>query len=438
MKIMEYYKAPNVRSRMIEFLGGPTLDDATCFFIGRCWDTIRPGFNMRKPADLDVFLDSEWDVARSLWDKCWLIIDLDIEYTNFEFLAEPFLDYERTFALQQPVVQAIQQMLTGAGIQPFHTVSGRGHHFVWKIQLTSHAFQQLVEIGRLSPALERLYAVSHPPEGVPVAPSLGKAFSGLGLLMEYVALQILSEAQPTCPIPVFPEAVDFGPQQRGREMISVDISEYADPLHTRAVRIPFSIYLKPWQHPEMLNPAIESRVPIMVMVPSNGLDTHQIAAIMRDLNRASEWASHTSCAIPDGSHGMEALISLYLDSRVREFHDWFYSVEPEPPDQWPSTYDRIPMRDAPPYIRYILENPNESLLKPGPVRRLVAFLLDQGWHPRHIGGLVRSKYERDYGWLNQWYVYDAGMRADFHARLLSALIRMGYDHLTDIRAAVSV
>lgn len=435
MKIREYYRAPNVRSRMIEFLGGHTLDDATCFFIGRCWDTIRPGFNMSRPGDLDLFLDNEWDVARSLWDKNWFVVDLDIEYTNFEFPAEPFLDYQRTFALQQPVVQAVQRMLAGAGIQPFHSVSGRGHHFVWRVQLASPAFRQLAEIGRLSPALERLYTIRHPPDDQPVDPQVGKAFSGLGLVMEFIAYHVLSEAQPLCPIPVFPEAVDFGPQERGREMISVDISEYADPLHTRGVRMPFSIYLKPWQHPEMLTPEIAHRVPIMVMVPSNGLDTHDIAAIMRDLGRAAEWASHTSCVIPDCSHGMEALTSMYLRSNVREYHDWYYSVEPEPRDQWPFTYDRTPTWQAPPHIRYILENPNDSLLKPSPVRQLVAFLMEQGWHPRHIGGLIRSKYERDYGWLNQWYVYDAGMRADFHARVLSGLIKMGYDHLTDIPTA---
>jgi hypothetical protein len=438
MKIIEYYKAPNVRSRLTEFLGGRTLDDATCFYIGRCWDTIRPGFNMRKPGELDVFLDNEWDVARSLWDRKWLVADLDIEYTNFEFPAEPFLDYQRTFALQQPVVHAIGRLLSGVGINPLHSVSGRGHHFTWAIQLSSPAFRQLAQIGRLSPALERLYSFRHPPDDEPVDIELGKAFSGLGLVMEYVVYHVLSESQPICPIPIFPEAVDFGPQERGREMISLDISEYADPLHTRGVRMPFSVYIKPWQHPEMLTPEIAGKVPVMVMVPSNGLDTHQVAAIMRDLGKAADRASQTSCIIPDGSHGMEALTSLYLRSDVRKFHDWFYSVEPEPPEQWPATYDRTSTADAPPYIRYILENPNDSLLKPGPVRQLLIFLLERGWHPRHIAGLIRSKYERDHGWLNQWYIYDAGMRADFHARVLSGLIKMGHDHLMDIRAAVPV
>ena len=30
-------------------------------------------------------------------------------------------------------------------------------------------------------------------------------------------------------------------------MIAVDITEYADPLCSRVMRVPFSVYLKPWQ-----------------------------------------------------------------------------------------------------------------------------------------------------------------------------------------------
>lgn len=425
--IREYYGTPDVRSRLIEFCGGQSLNDATCYYIGRCFDTIRPGFNMRKPGDLDMFLNNEWDVARSLWDRRWLLADLDIEYANFDFPAEPFLDYERTFALQQPVMHAVRRVLGNAGIQPLHSISGRGHHFTWKIDRSSPAFQRLADIGRISPTLEHMYTVRQPPDAEPVGLTLGKAFSALGLVMEYVTYRVLAESQPTCPIPVFLEAVDMGPQERGREIISLDISEYADPVHTRGVRMPFSIYLKPWQHPDMLNPEIRHRVPVMVMVPSNNLDTGAIVPIMRDLGKAAEWAPHTSCIIPDCSHGMDALISLYLRSDIRDFHDWFYSVEHEPPERWPATYDRTVTKAMPPRIRYILENPNDLLLNPGPAREVVAYLLEEGWHPRHIAGLIRSKYERNYGWLNQWFFYDAGMRADFHARALSGLIRMGYD-----------
>jgi hypothetical protein len=437
MRIRDYYRTLDVQTRMIEYLGGRNIEEATCYYIGRCVDTIRADFNMAGPRELDVFLEREWDVARSLWDRRWLVIDLDIEYTNFDFPAEPFLDYERTFSLQEPVLRAIRQVLGGAGIYPRHSLSGRGHHFAWKIGLTDPAIEPLIDIGRLSPSLAHRYTVGQPPYNEPVTIRVGKAFAGLGLVMEYVAYLVLAEAQPDCAIPLFLEAVDLGPQERGREMISMDITEYGDPLTTRVVRLPFSIYLKPWQHADILTPEIAHKVPTMVMAPSNGADTIQVAEIMRDLSKAAEWASQTSCLIPDCSSGMEALTDQYMRSEVRRFHDWFYSVEPEPPDRWPATYDRVPMSQVPPYVRHVLEHPNDLLLKPSVVRRVVAFLLEEGWHPRHIAGLIQSKYERDYGWLNQWYVYDAGMRADFHVRVLAGLIRMGFDRSARVQAAAT-
>jgi hypothetical protein len=436
MDISEYYRTPDVRSRLIESFGGRTVEDATCFYIGRPRDTIHPDFNMAKPREVDSFLDQEWDVARSLWDRTWLIVDLDIEYTNFEFPAEPFLDSQRTFALQQPVFLAVQRILSAVGIRALHSLTGRGHHFVWKAALESPALEKLAQIGRLTPALERMYTSPQPPDNEPVGLRLGKAFSGLGLVMEYVAHRILSESQAQCPIPVYPEAVDLGSQQRGREMISVDISEYGDPLHTRSMRIPFSIYLKPWQHMYMLNPSIAGKIPVMVMVPRDDLEVDRAVEIMRDLGRAAELASRTSCLIPECSAGLDGLVSLYLRSELRGFHDEFYAEEHDPPDRWSSTYDQAPTWRYPPYIRYILEHPNDALLSPGPVRQLVAFLLQEGWHPRHIAGLIRSKYERDYGWLNQWYVYDAGMRADYHTRVMAGLMQMELDPIGSAKCEV--
>lgn len=431
MDVKEYYRMPAVRFRVIEFLGGRTLGEATCFYIGRPWDTIKPGFNMAKPGEVHSFLDKEWDVARSLWDRVWLIADLDVEYTNFDFPAEPFLDYRRTFALQRPVFQAVQRIFSAVGIRPLHAISGRGHHFVWKAPIDSPVFEQLVRIGRLTPALEGQYTARQPPDNVPVGLRLGKAFSGLGLLMEYVAYRILQESQEDCPIPVYPEAVDFGPQERGKEMISLDISEYGDPLHTRGTRTPFSIYLKPWQYSNMLDSAVRAQVPVMVMVPRGDLEVEQAIEIMRDMGKAAELASRTECLIPDCSRGFEALTMLYLRSDLREFHDEYYAQEHDPIESWAFTYDRTPTWRYPPYIRHILEHPNDALLSPGPVRQLTAFLLNEGWHPRHIAGLIRSKYERNYGWLNQWYVYDAGMRADYHVRVMAALMTLGLDHLAD-------
>ncbi len=65
------------------------------------------------------------------------------------------------------------------------------------------------------------------------------------------------------------------------------------------------------------------------------------------------------------------------------------------PDRWPQTYDRTPLDPLPPCARRILTQPNDALLKPAGIRHVVRSLLALGWHPRHIAGLIRSKYERD-------------------------------------------
>jgi hypothetical protein len=76
-----------------------------------------------------------------------LIADFDIEYVNFDNPAEAFVDPERVFAIQQPVEQTIQRLLEEYRIEPLHILSGRGHHFVWRIEQNSAVFGMLSGTG---------------------------------------------------------------------------------------------------------------------------------------------------------------------------------------------------------------------------------------------------------------------------------------------------
>jgi hypothetical protein len=58
------------------------------------------------------------EISRSLWDRESLLADLDIEYVNFDFPAEPFLRPERTFFLQEPVRLAGETVFADLGYQP--------------------------------------------------------------------------------------------------------------------------------------------------------------------------------------------------------------------------------------------------------------------------------------------------------------------------------
>ena len=121
-------------------------------------------------------------------------------------------------------------MLRDYGINALHLLGGRGHHFIWRIRRDSPEFQQLVRLGRGPASLWKLEAAPHRPEGKRIGEELGRAFAGLGLVMELLAGRIKEIAAPATAIPVELTAVEVGPSAHGREMVSIDISEYGDPL----------------------------------------------------------------------------------------------------------------------------------------------------------------------------------------------------------------
>ncbi|MFM8830980.1 MAG: hypothetical protein ACKOHM_08245 [Spartobacteria bacterium] len=403
-----FYKNPAVRARILEFLGGKTPATATCDYItadGVEWPVREP----RMPDELFHSLEEGLDICRSLSDRESLIAHLDIEYVNFDFAAEAYLDPKRTFELQEPVARAIHRILEHCGIHALHVLSGRGHHYVWRIRRNSPVFSSLCDLGSKAAGDVRIPAQTE------------KAFAGLGLVMEFFGRLILEMARPHCRIPIELTAVEVAPSQRGREMISIDLSEYGDPLPTRTVRVPFSGYLKPWQQSYAVGEDNIGKIGPIIFVPADESETEGAVAAMRDPERAARWAEHFSTDIPDATSGTGELIREYETSALRGFHDFFYSRHHDPVASWPHTYDRTPLQNLPEGVRDALLFPNDLLLRPTSIRAVTETLVARGWHPRHVAGLLRSKFERDYGWGNQWKDYSPSMRADFYVRIFSGL-----------------
>ena len=412
----DYYRTPAVRSRILEFLGGDTPEETTCEFITA--DGIgTPARTPRRPEELFDRLEEGLDICRSLWDRESLIAHLDVEYVNFDFAAEPYLDPARTFLMQEPVARAIRRVLDYHGIRALHVLSGRGHHFAWRIERDSEVFKTLATMGQKafigdpsppSPRNGRDY------------PVLAHAFAGLGLVMEFLGRLVIELARPESEIPIELTAVEVGPSGRGREMVSIDLSEYGDPLHTRTVRVPFSAYLKPWQQLYAVGSNNISKIGPIIFVPVDGLDIRQGMVVMRDPELAARLAERLSARIPDQTFGTASLIRHYRGSALRRFHEYFYSSMHDAPERWHWTYDRAPLEGLPLEARNALMFPNDLLLKPSGIRSVTETLLDHGWHPRHIAGLIRSKFERDYSWGRQWVDYSPAMRADFYVRIFSS------------------
>jgi hypothetical protein len=425
----DYYNDPDVRARFRDFLGGSRSEDVTAHFVsiegtGACrW------YNPHPAAELPALWQQHAEVARSLWDRDSLLVDLDMEYVNFDDAAEPYRDAPRAFGIQRPIVTAIEELLAGYGIAPLHLISGRGHHFVWRLDRQSHACGMLAHLGRLPETVLGKYASPQPPDGLRVPFDLATAFHGLGLVMEYFAHRILQSAAP-CEIPLELTAVEVGPIDRGREIVSLDVSEYGDPLHTRTLRVPFTRYLKPERCAATARDIDMAASPVFV-IPLHEMDELTALRVMRDEAQVRALARRASTQIPEQSRGMFELVADYKASELARYHDYFYRSEHDAPERWHATYDRTPLGALPRCVGHILQHPNDLLLKPAGIQHVVRTLTAVGWHPRHIAGLIRSKYERDYQWAPGWFVYDAALRADFYARLFAGLLADALDPLID-------
>ena len=246
--------------------------------------------------------------------------------------------------------------------------------------------------------------------------------------MEFLAGRIKEIAAHATVIPVELTAVEVGRTEHGREMISLDISEYGDPLQMRMTRVPFSVYLKPWQ--QRLDPEILRQMAPWFVIPLQGLTWREGIRTMREADATAKLAKTSNTKIPDASANMAALIADYEASKLATFHDSFYSQEQHPAELWCETYDRFPLDTLPACARMVLEQPNDLLLKPARIRQLTRIMLALGWHPRHIAGLIHSKYARPFGWT-QFEGYDRATRADFYTRIFAGLFVTGRDNLVD-------
>jgi hypothetical protein len=429
-KRMQYYGDTNVRARILEFIGAATGGESSCEFLTGSDDSSSLPFKSYSPQSLNLLLDCGFEICRSLWDRDALIADFDIEYVNFDDPAEAFLKPERVFAIQLPVVETIERLLREYGIDALHVLSGRGHHFIWRIEQNSALFEELAEIGRAPPSLWAIEREPHPPNGNAVRIELARAFAGLGLIMEFLAHRLKRTAAPVAKIPVELTAVEVGPLEHGREMISIDISEYGDPLYSRTIRVPFSVYLKPWQQSWAFAPGVLPNLGPLFVIPLEGMDWREGITTMRDPRLTAKLAAQVSTKIPNATHGTGKLLTDYSNSKLADFHVEFYSQEQHPAQLWPETYDREPLEILPACIRVALERPNDLLLRPVYIRQLVRVMLALGWHPRHIAGLICSKYGRDFGWT-QFVDVDPATRADFYTRIFAGLFIVGIDDLVD-------
>lgn len=423
----QVYDDPDVYNRFVEFLGGSADSPPTAVYVTHTDGYRVQSEHMQSVEALGPLMENGLDIDRSLLDKESLLVHLDIEYVNFDSPAECYVNPERSFAMQEPVIAVIEELLLKYGIRPLHLLTGQGHHFIWRVDKKSSVINMLE---KLSPA--------HGPAGSPIPGNdldlehheqSGKyAFQGLGRVMEFLAHDIKRYASPKCEIPVELTAVHVGHGQQGaREMISIDISEYGDPLWTRVIRIPFSNYLKPWKNGVIDTLDDREGLPPIYTLPLHEIDVTRALQIRNSPEETKELAHRACVRIPEQSMGMKAMIEAYKKSSLCQFHE-DYSAEDVSQDE-----DRAEIwEQLPPCAAHIVDHPCDLLLKPSGMKLVLRCLLAMGIRPRRIGSMIADVFkDPTHGWDCNWDIYSPEMRAHFYIRLFAGQIKLSLDEATD-------
>jgi hypothetical protein len=82
-------------------------------------------------------------------------------------------------------------------------------------------------------------------------------------------------------------------------------------------------------------------------------------------------------------------------------------------------------------VRFVLDHPNDWLLKPAALQHVVRVLTALGWSPSAIARRICHSYFQDCNWGDTWERLDPCNRAIFYTRLFAGMIATGLDKLID-------
>jgi len=459
----EYYKSENVIKRMLEYCGADISEFeleqdcdrlvnskklkiasesmSTEYLVGwgkKLLEERGREFESVRNYSLGWLLDNSFDVFRSVWDSKSMLFVIDVEYYSKKYPQIPYIDQEYTFKCIEPYFMIIKDILQEYGILPMIIATGQGYHFVFQVNTDSEAFDALSRIGHVEDTLLGKY--SHLPEGSRrermVSEKEGCAYDGVGKLLEYIYHKVVQSIHGRDDLlPLMVGDISVGNEKM--EAISFDLSGYANPIFMRDIRLPFSTHQKHKVHPYKIGHENAKLIPIQIAVPRYvpgqvELSLKEIFELRRHYAKTAEFAGKISCRIPVYNEEVQTMVNEYLSSKLYEFHKDFDMTHQEPYSSWEYTYDKFDLSQIPPCVAHVLANPNPTLLQPTQIQTLVRVLAGkQWWHPKHIAGLIRSKYERNYGWEVDFFKYDANTWACSWVRIYAGMMAVGTDDLCD-------
>jgi len=412
-RVRSFYRSRAVRNRILEYCG---VEDSG---VSTAWGMAGFGGSRHlveedgspvvcpQPDSVERLLDEGADVTRCLGDERGSLILLDVDYVNHEDPAEAYRDPELCFETLEPVYRAVMARFRSYGLRPLVIMTRQGYHVAGRIPLESPAHEVLVSMGRIGEPLRAKYLALKRADAL----RMGRAHEAIGRLLEYAGHGIIATLQEAgFDVPV--KLADVPPDEGGR-FVCLDLSAYADPLYRRFTRTAYS------SHQKAVVTGLPVLRPFTLCLPRRRRALSTLLRARENPYEARELAEEDQTGIPPfGARGVLRWIEDYRRGPLSSFHDLFHGGSHDNPKEWPQTYDRLDLRALGADAARALESPNPGLLSPSSMRAVALDLWQKGWHPRSIAGLIRSKFERDYGWGGYWYRYDAAARADFYVRVL--------------------
>lgn len=433
LSVADYYRIPIVRRRIREYCGGRDGGELTCVFLSglaagtdETWDH-SPRY---PPASLDTLLNDAADISRSTWDSRDLLVHLDMDYQHADRPEEAFDHPADAFLKMERARKALQQLLSEFDLPLLSVMTGRGYHFTGRVPLASPVVARLSALAPVPAWLATAPGRRLPWTTARITEEQARAYTGASLVIEYLSHRTIRASARDSVIPVVVNGTVVGPGAHGRECTSLDFTYAGDPLDIRHMRVAFSAYQTHCARHERDSGADALRLPV-IAVPVGSRSLEDMLDRARHPVAAAALAADVSAEIPVVTKGAANLLEAYLASPLAAFHREFYAGEADPPSRWSTTYDRLDLASLLPCVNAPLASPNDLLLKPEHVQHVTRYFLSEGWHPRHIAGLVHSRYAKDFQWADRWTRMDAQTRAEFDVRVFAGMVATGLDEGTD-------
>lgn len=431
-----YYSHPAVRARIREYCGlNASSDQEGCMCVSAALAGLpTPSGWVPEPkfptTAVDDLLNQRADLFRSVWDRGNLLICLDIDYLNADYPGHAFARPTEVFEKMEAAYQAARKLLRRYGMDPLALMTGRGYQLVGRIPLGSPVVRRLAALAPGVPDWHATQGRRLPPWiANRIPPAFASAYAGTGLVLEYVAHQLVRHASDRSPLPIVLNGTNVGSGRDGREAVSIDLSFAGDPMDVRHVRVAFGGYQKHRLRPDIYGAEVSALAPL-VTVP-RGRAPLADALASRSPAAAADLAESSDARIPEVTDGVARLVTEYARSSLARFHADFYAAEADDPAAWARTYDRLDLSTLPPCVAAPLAAPNDRLLRPEDLQHVTRYLTSEGWAPRHIAGLVWSRYARDFGWGERWTHLSPRTRAEFDVRVFAGMVATGLDRGVD-------